>query len=132
MRPIYISRFHFILKPKKNAPRQILLTLSRYFFQARYTKLCYNEYNDCKTRRILENEASLSKLHVFKEDNAIINDSPLKRDHQGNMDDDKDAPKNKEKFDEQENVVTTRSRLIINPDYVSSLDNSDGSRQYDE
>ena len=27
-------------------------------FQARYAKLCYNEYNECQTRRILETEAN--------------------------------------------------------------------------
>ena len=86
--------------------------------------MCYNEYNDCKTRRILENEASKNKIHLFE--------GGLKSGTQGSIDSNIGTSKIKDALYDQVNIDAPRSRLIINPDYVSSLDDSDGTKQFDE
>ena len=56
----------------------------------------------------------------------------VKNGTQGSIDSNKDTPKMKDVLYDQGNIDAPRSRLIINPDYVSSLDDSDGTKQYDE
>ena len=56
----------------------------------------------------------------------------LKSGTQGSIDSNNGTSKIKDVLYDQENIDAPRSRLIINPEYVSSLDDSDGTKQYDE
>ena len=85
-------------------------------------------------RRILETEANRGFYHIPKEvanakterndiitfDQKVENGS-LKGDINSNNGNDVEKENNE-----------TRSRFIINSDYVSSLDDTDGSKQYDD
>lgn len=56
----------------------------------------------------------------------------LKSGTQGSIDSNIGTSKIKDALYDQVNIDAPRSRLIINPDYVSSLDDSDGTKQFDE
>ena len=91
--------------------------------QARYAKRCYNEYNECKTLRILQSEANRSR-YQFSDEYTFSNDNQI-------LTSEYDEATSTKRQKKEDNAIT-RSRLIINPDYVSSLDESDGSKPYVE
>ena len=106
-----------------------------HLFQARYAKLCYNEYNECNVRRVLEKEARQNSYHTIGGLKSSVKryqlpgDTPKNGDDFNEVLDDSQSPREDELSNEDK---LTRSRLIINPEYVANLDESDGSKQYDE
>ena len=89
------------------------LTLSS---QARQIKQCMNDHSECISYEILRREAQ-ETMDPSDPEYAMYNKKPKVK---------------KEKIEKKEEKKTKRERLIINPEFVESLDQGDGSVQYDE
>ena len=110
-----------------------ILTVKIAILQARYAKQCYNEYNDCKTLRILQVEANKSRYQVFDGGETTQEEYKFSDDQETLTSGGEEGTKLPQSLTERkikEENTMTRSRLIINPDFVSTLDQSDGSKQY--
>ena len=106
-------------------------------FQARYAKLCHNEYNTCQTRKILQKEVKnrIRNFDAGSKDRTELNEEP-KNSNMSPKDDDTimldDAqPEGIYSSDDATNIPN-RGRILINPDYVASLDDSDGSKPFND
>ena len=106
-------------------------------FQARYAKLCFNEYNTCQTRQILQKEAK-SMVRNFDPENknrTELNVESTSQNMSPQNDDsimlDEAQPEGIYSNHDARNIAT-RGRILINPDYVASLDESDGSKPYND
>ena len=85
----------------------------QYFLssQARQIKQCMNTHTECISYEILrrESQASMdpSQVYKMKEDQEVKGEAKTEKAHK-------------------------RERLIINPEFVESLDQGDGAQQFDE
>ena len=107
------------------------------FFQARYAKLCYNEYNTCQTRQILQKEAKsmIRNFDAGNKNQTELNVEPKSQNMSLKDDEsimlDEAQPEGIYSNHDALNIAT-RGRILINPDYVASLDESDGSKPYND
>jgi len=85
--------------------------------EARHIKQCMNDHSECVSYEILRREAQ-ETMDPTDPAYAMYNKKPSKVV--------------KEKHDESEEKKPKRERLIINPEFVESMDQGDGSVQYDE
>ena len=92
--------------PKCSADPQYLISS-----QARQIKQCMNTHTECISYEILrrESQASMdpSQVYKMKEDQEVKGEAKTEKAHK-------------------------RERLIINPEFVESLDQGDGAQQFDE
>jgi len=85
--------------------------------EARHIKQCMNDHSECVSYEILRREAQ-ETMDPTDPAYAMYNKKPSKVV--------------KEKHEESEVKKPKRERLIINPEFVESMDQGDGSVQYDE
>jgi len=85
--------------------------------EARHIKQCMNDHSECVSYEILRREAE-ETLDPSDPAYEMYRKKPTKVA--------------KEKKDDKEEKKPKRERLIINPEFVESLDQGDGSVQYDE
>jgi len=85
--------------------------------EARHIKQCMNDHSECVSYEILRREAQ-ETMDPTDPAYAMYNKKPTKVV--------------KEKHEESEEKKPKRERLIINPEFVESMDQGDGSVQYDE
>jgi len=84
--------------------------------EARQIKQCMNDHSECISYEILRREAQ-ETMDPSDPEYAMYNKKPKVK---------------KEKLEKKEEKKSKRERLIINPEFVESLDQGDGSVQYDE
>merc|ERR1712127_703717 len=84
--------------------------------EARHVKKCMNEYSECTSYEILRREAQ-ETMDRTDPSYALY---------------DKQKPVKREKVEKPKERLRKKERLIINPEFVESLDTGDGSVQYDE
>jgi len=84
--------------------------------EARQIKQCMNDHSECISYEILRREAQ-ETMDPTDPEYAMYNKKPKVK---------------KEKIEKKEEKKSKRERLIINPEFVESLDQGDGSVQYDE
>ena len=92
--------------------------------------MCFNEYYECKTFRILRTEADKNRYPFFPDEEALHSEYQSFNNNKPLMGEFGD--KKLSETGRKNQRSSKRWRLIISPEYVSTLDESDGSKQYDE